>query len=337
MTEKKTKINEKIIDVIGIGNAIVDVLIYTNDSFLENNALKKGSMTLINESEAEKLYFTSKSSLETSGGSAANTIAGISSLGSAANFIGRIKEDHLGNIFKSDICKTGVSFDTIPIKEGPPTARCFIYITPDAERTMCTFLGSSVFLEPKDIDFSILKNAKILYLEGYLWDLNSAKDSFITAAKECKAYDGKVALSLSDSFCINRHRESFKELINQYVDIVFANEDEIKTLLQTESLDSAVEIIKEICDISIITKGAKGSIIVEKKNKHIIQPYNFGNVIDTTGAGDLYASGFLHGFVKGKDLKVCGLMGSICSGYIVTQLGSRANICLKKLIHENLV
>ncbi len=327
---------KKSLDVVGIGNAIVDVLIKTEDFFLNENNLTKGTMCLIDQEKAENLYFKNKSLLETSGGSAANTIAGLSALGSSAGFIGRVKEDQLGETFIKDLCSTGALFKTSPIKDGPSTARCFIYVTPDAERTMCTYLGASIFLEPKDIDFSIVSNTKILYLEGYLWDLESAKSSFMTAAELCKANGGKVALSLSDSFCIERHRESFQFLIEKYVDIIFANENEIISLYKSSNFESSVDIIKKKCEVCVLTKGKKGSVIINNDKYFPIKPYLFGKAIDTTGAGDLYASGFLYGYTNGKDLEKCGHIGSICAGHIVTQFGSRSSTNLNKLLKENL-
>ncbi len=336
MPKNDVKKNSNNFDVIGIGNAIVDVLINTEDSFLSNNHLKKGSMTLITQEKAEELYLRSKPCVHSSGGSAANTIAGLSALGSSVSFIGRTKEDPLGHIFMTDICSTGAIFNTVPIKEGPSTARCFIYVTPDAERTMCTYLGCSILLEPKDINFSIFHKTKILYLEGYLWDMNSAKDSFRTAAKECKKYGGKIALSLSDSFCIKRHRESFQNLIQDYVDIVFANEEEIIELYESKDFRSAINTMKKKCNIAVLTRGKKGSTILFESKIYNIKSYNFGKTIDTTGAGDLYASGFLYGYINGENLYRCGHMGSICAGHIVTQFGSRSKIDLKKLLKDNL-
>ncbi|AAP99550.1 MULTISPECIES: adenosine kinase [Prochlorococcus] len=328
--------NPEKLDVVAIGNAIVDVLINTEESFLREHSLAKGNMTLITQEKAEELYSKSDPSLETSGGSAANTIAGLSELGSNAEFIGRVKKDALGNTFKDDICSTGAVFNTPPIKYGPSTARCFIYVTPDAERTMCTYLGASVLLETKDIDFSILGETKILYLEGYLWDLEKAKSALKASAEECKKLGGKIALSLSDSFCIERHRESFQELLEKNIDILFANENEIISLYNSSSLDDAIENIKPKCEIAVITIGGKGSIIISGDEKYLIKPYNFGKVIDTTGAGDLYASGFLHGYVNGLDLQTCGNIGSTCAGYIVSQLGSRSKVSLKDIVIERL-
>ena len=327
--------NAKVFDLVAIGNAIVDVLINVDESFLSKNSLPKGSMTLIDENKAKELYLNSTAALETSGGSAANTAAGLLNLGSSANFIGRVKEDKLGKVFRDDICKTGAGFNTSLLKEGPSTGRCLIYVTPDAERTMCTYLGCSILLDEKDIDFSILTSAKVLYLEGYLWDLDKAKNAFKTAAMECRKNGVKVALSLSDIFCIKRHRESFQSLVEEYVDILFANENEIIALYQSSSLNSAVANIQGKCEIAVVTRGSKGSLIISKEKEYSINSYNFGKTIDTTGAGDLYASGFLHGYINSKDLLTCGNFGSICAGHIVTQLGSRSKASLNKLINES--
>ncbi len=327
--------NTKVFDVVAIGNAIVDVLINVEESFLIKNSLPKGSMTLIDEKKAKELYLSSTSALETSGGSAANTAAGLLNLGSSANFIGRVKEDKLGKVFRDDICQAGAGFNTSLLKEGPSTGRCLIYVTPDAERTMCTYLGCSILLDEKDIDFSILKKAKVLYLEGYLWDLDEAKNAFKTAAIECKKNGVKVALSLSDIFCIERNRESFQTLVEEYVDILFANENEIIALYQSSSFKSAVENIQGKCEIAVITRGANGSLILSKGEDYSINSYNFGKTIDTTGAGDLYASGFLHGYINSKNLLTCGKFGSICAGHIVTQLGPRPKASLSELINNN--
>ncbi len=327
---------EKSFDVVGIGNAIVDVLVYTKDSFLESHSLSKGNMELINETQAEHLYSEIGQNLETSGGSAANTIAGIAQLGGKAGFIGRVKNDNLGKSFIKEFNSTGAIFDTCPITEGPSTARCLIFVTPDAQRTMCTYLGASSFLEPNDIDLSLIKKAKVLYLEGYLFDSPAAKNAFIYAAQANKNSGGEVALSLSDSFCVTRHRDSFLRLIENNIDILFANESEIISLYNSSSLDCALEEIKGKCKIAVITCGEKGSIIITKEEKILINSFNFGKVIDTTGAGDLYASGFLMGYSNGETLSKCGKIGSICAGQIVTQLGPRSNVPLLKMVRENL-
>tara|TARA_Y100001968_G_scaffold95865_1_gene86034 strand:+ start:1457 stop:2473 length:1017 start_codon:yes stop_codon:yes gene_type:complete len=335
----KTISNKKsqLIDVIGIGNAIVDVLVYAKDSFIESNSLKKGNMCLINEEHAEKLYSQIIPNLETSGGSAANTLAGIAQLGGKSAFIGRVKNDNLGKIFTQEIRSSGSFFETSPTNEGPNTARCIIFVTPDAQRTMCTYLGASSYLEPDDLDFSLIRRSKVLYLEGYLFDSPPAKRAFIKASEISKLSGGEVALSLSDSFCVNRHREEFKNLIENYIDILFANESEIKSLYESSSLENAISRIKGCCKIAVITCGSNGSIIITKEKNININPYSLGEVIDTTGAGDLYASGFLYGYVKNKDLETSGSIGSICAGQIITQLGSRSETSLLEIVNKNII
>ena len=322
----------KSIDVIGMGNAIVDVLVQVDNTFLTENGLSKGGMSLIDEAEAEQLYSQIKEGLQTSGGSAANTITGISQLGGRAGFIGRVKDDYLGQIFRNDMYKIGAIFNTPAFKKGPSTARCIIFVTPDAERTMCTYLGASIFLEPNNIDIDLIEKTKVLYLEGYLWDDNLAKKAFLNAAEISKKNQGEVSLSLSDSFCVERHRESFKELIEDHIDILFANEQEILSLYKTNDLDNALNQIKGKCKIAAITLGQRGSIILEENNRIEIEPYKLGVTVDTTGAGDLYAGGFLYGYTKGKSAKESGKIASLCAAHVVTHLGARAKISLEELI-----
>tara|TARA_B100000700_G_scaffold108066_1_gene121876 strand:- start:97 stop:1104 length:1008 start_codon:yes stop_codon:yes gene_type:complete len=330
------KLNKSSIDVVGIGNAIVDVLTKTDDSILERLSFDKGSMTLIDENTAKKLDEISTNRIQSSGGSVANSLACISQLGGKAAFIGRVRNDKLGEIFTEEISRTGTIFKTPPSSAGPSTARCLIFVTPDAQRTMCTYLGASVLLEPKDLDLSAVREAKILYLEGYLWDNPAAKNAFIKAAEIAKNANRKVALSLSDSFCVSRHRESFIKLVEDYVDILFANEDEIKSLYQTSDLDLALEKLKVKCELAAITLGEKGSVIISNKQELKIDPFIFGNAIDTTGAGDLYAGGFLKGISDGLSPLMSAKIGSICAGQIVTQLGSRSNKDLSNLINLHL-
>ncbi len=325
-----------IIDVVGIGNAIVDILIQTEDSFLERHSLQKGSMVLLNNDDAEKLYSFIGAGIETSGGSAANTLAGIAQLGSKAGFIGRVKDDNLGKIFTHDIRSAGALFETKPAESGPSTARCLIFITPDAQRTMCTYLGASVLLKPEDLDLSIVTKAKIVYLEGYLWDHPDAKRAFLAAAEVCKSSGGKVALSLSDSFCVDRHRQSFLDLVNNHIDILFANEEEIISLYQVKEFEKAAIQVRNQCELIALTRGSKGSLVLSGEERFEIKPYKFGSIIDTTGAGDLYAAGFLHGYTTGQDLLRCGQIGSICAGQIVTQLGPRSRVSLKELVKKHL-
>ncbi len=330
------KINDSSLDVVGIGNAIVDVLTQSEDSLLKRLSFEKGSMTLIDENKAKELYELTTNKVQSSGGSVANSLACIAELGGKAAFIGRVKNDNLGEIFREEISRTGAIFKTPPSPLGPSTARCIIFVTPDAQRTMCTFLGASVLLEPKDLDLSAVKEAKILYLEGYLWDNSAAKNAFIKAAEIAKNSGRKVALSLSDSFCVARHRESFIGLVEGYIDILFANEDEIKTLYETSNLNLAIQKLKKHCEIAAVTRGKYGSILISNNKETIIDPFNFGEAIDTTGAGDLYAGGFLKGLSSGLSPLISAKIGSICAGQIVTQLGSRSNEDLLNLVNSHL-
>tara|TARA_Y100001968_G_scaffold292474_1_gene297708 strand:+ start:21412 stop:22425 length:1014 start_codon:yes stop_codon:yes gene_type:complete len=333
---KNQNLSEDNLDVVGVGNAIVDILVHISEDFISSKNLNKGNMTLVNEDQADDIFSTMGKGLEASGGSAANTLAGIAQLGGKGGFIGRVKNDSLGKIFIRELRSTGTLYLTPSNTEGPSTARCLILVTPDAERTMCTYLGASTFLEPKDLNFDLIKNTKVLYLEGYLFDADQAKKAFYAASQVAIDNKKKVALSLSDAFCVERHRESFLNLLNSYVDIVFANETEIMALYRTNDLFEAINQIKNSCEIIIITLGAKGSIIISNGDQIKINPHIKGKVIDTTGAGDLYASGFLYGYTKKYDLKKCGNIGSICAGHIVTQLGPNANCSLIDLVREYL-
>ena len=324
------------LDVVGIGNAIVDVLVQTDDGFLQTHGLQKGGMALIDEPLAERLYKASGPGLETSGGSVANTMVGIAQLGGKAGFIGRVRNDQLGEIFSHDIRAVGARFDTPAATSGATTARCLIYVTPDAERTMCTFLGASTQLEPEDLDLSMVREAKVLYLEGYLWDSPAAKRAFIAAAEACRDSGGQVALSLSDGFCVDRHRESFLDLVNGHVDVLFANDVEIMSLYETDDFDTAVQQVSGCCKVAALTRGAKGSVVLSGDQRWDIGIVSLGDLLDTTGAGDLYAGGFLHGYTQGERLERCGELGALCAGQIVTQLGARPQVSLKQLAETQL-
>ena len=322
----------KIIDLIGLGNAIVDIIVNIEDEFLEINNLDKGSMNLISSDQSRTLLENCKVIKQISGGSSANTVVCLAELGNNVQFIGRVKNDQFGDFFATDIKKSKTIFNTPPTKEGAPTAHSIILITPDAQRTMCTYLGASVEFEPKDIDFSVLKESKYLYLEGYLWDSELAKNAFLKAAQIAKQTNTKIILSLSDSFCVDRHRESFLELIDEYVDIVFCNESEVLSLFKKDKLASCQSDLSSLCELVVVTLGSNGSLIINKNDIEVIKSLNKGKIIDTTGAGDIYAGGFIHGLINNYSLKKCGDIGSICAGYIITQLGSRSNIDLKELI-----
>ena len=325
---------DKTVDLIGLGNAIVDILVNIEDEFLEINNLDKGSMNLINFDESQRLLENCKVIKQISGGSSANTVVCLGELGNNVQFIGRVKNDKFGNFFSSDIKKSKVIFNTPHTTEGASTANSIILITPDAQRTMCTFLGASVEFEPNDIDFSVLKESKYLYLEGYLWDSELAKNAFLKAAQVAKQSNTKIILSLSDSFCVDRHRESFLELIDEYVDIIFCNESEVLSLLKKDKLANCQKDISSLCELVVVTLGSKGSLIFRKNDIEVIKSVNKGKVIDTTGAGDIYAGGFIHGLINNYSLKKCGELGSICAGHIITQLGSRSDFDFKELIRE---
>ena len=327
---------KKNIALTGLGNAIVDIIVNVDDKFLKINNLRKGSMNLISSNESESLLNNCKVIKKISGGSASNTVVCLAELGNNVQFIGRVKNDYFGNFFSSDIKKSNAIFNSLPINKGPSSAHSIIFITPDAQRTMCTYLGASVEFEPKDLNLDSIRKSKYLYLEGYLWDNSLAKNAFLEAAKIAKESDTRIILSLSDSFCVDRHRESFLELIDNYVDIVFCNESEVLSLFKNNDLQSCIESISSLCELVIITLGSKGSLVINKSELEEIKPFLLGKIIDTTGAGDLYAGGFIHGLIKNYSLKKCGEIGSICAGHIITQLGSRSNIDLKNLIQKNL-
>ncbi len=325
----------KKVDLIGLGNAIVDIIVNIEDEFLEINNLNKGSMNIISSDESKRLLENCKVIKQISGGSSANTVVCLAELGNDVQFIGRVKNDQFGDFFSSDIKKSNTIFNTPPTNEGASTAHSIILITPDAQRTMCTYLGASIEFEPKDIDFSVLKESKYLYLEGYLWDSELAKNAFLKAAQIAKESNTKIILSLSDSFCVDRHRESFLKLIDQYVDIVFCNESEVLSLFKKDKLANCQGDLSSLCELVVVTLGSNGSLIINKNDIEVITAINKGKVIDTTGAGDIYAGGFIHGLINNYSLKKCGELGSIFAGHIITQLGSRSNKELKELLREN--
>ena len=327
---------DKSYDVVGIGNAIVDVLVQADDDLIDNFELTKGTMALVDEAQAERLYASVGPGLETSGGSAANTLAGVAQLGGRAGFIGRVRNDQLGGIFTHDIRSVGARFDTPAATEGPSTARCLILVTPDAQRTMCTYLGASVGLDPADLDLDMVAQAKVLYLEGYLWDSDEAKAAFITAAEVARAHGGEVALSLSDAFCVERHRESFQELVDGHVDILFANEMEITALYKANSFEEAADQVRGRCKLAALTRSEQGSVVLNGAGTHSVAPFQLGPLLDTTGAGDLYAAGFLHAYTQGQAVEACGRLGSLCAGQVVTQLGPRPQGSLKQLVAQHL-
>ncbi len=326
----------KVLDLVGIGNAIVDIIVNVEDKFLDNNNLQKGSMNLIDIKGSKNILDQCKILKKVSGGSAANTVVALANLGNKVEFIGRVKDDNFGRFFSSDIKASGTIFQMEPVQSIEESAHSIILITPDAQRTMCTYLGASVEFEQQNINFDSIKNSKYLYLEGYLWDSEKAKLAFLKAAKIAKESNTQIILSLSDSFCVERHRESFYKLIKDYVDIIFCNDSELKSLFEKVNLNDCIEDIKSVCDLSIITLGKEGSLIINDETIQEIKPCIFGDIIDTTGAGDIYAGGFIHGLINGSSIKNCGVFGSICAGHIVTKVGSRPQVNLDKLIKENI-
>ncbi|NBC31154.1 MAG: adenosine kinase [Alphaproteobacteria bacterium] len=318
--------------VVGIGNAIVDVISHAEDAFITQHKLNKGTMTLIDSDQARALYSKMGPGIEMSGGSAANTIAGLATLGGQCGFIGKVCDDELGDVFRHDITAVGVKYATPPLNEDPPTARCLIVVTPDAQRTMHTYLGASVELGPDDIDADIIGGAQITYLEGYLWDRPKAKEAFRTAATIARESGRKVALTLSDVFCVERHRDSFRELIDGHVDILFGNEDEMRALYQTETLEDAFSAVRGECGIVAITRSERGSLIMEGPTLYEVPAAPVDRIVDTTGAGDLYAAGFLHGLTRGKHLAECGRLGSLAAAEVLTHYGARPECDLNEWI-----
>ncbi len=322
--------------VVAIGNAIVDVLSQSTDEFLSDNALNKGHMTLIEEEESNTLYSKMGPGVEVSGGSAANTVAAMAALGDSTAFIGKVSNDQLGEVFSHDMRAIGVNYETTPLDDGPSTARCLILVTPDAERTMSTYLGSSVWISPSDVDETIISQSEITYLEGYLFDRNNAKKAFKTAAEMAHKAGKKVALSLSDAFCVERHRLEFLELVRNHIDILFANEAEIISLFEAKDFDEALYEVKDCCEIAALTRGENGSVIIANGEAHYIDAEKIDTVVDTTGAGDLYAAGFFHGYLKGYDYQKVGQIASITSGAVLSHMGARPQINLTALIDKKL-
>ena len=322
--------------VAGIGNAIVDVLVHADDILLHKLGLTKGVMTLIDAEQAEAIYAQLPPGIECSGGSAANTIVGIAALGGRAAYMGKVKDDQLGQVFRHDIRNAGVAFDTKPASSGPSTARCFVLVTPDAQRTMLTYLGACVEFGPEDVDDAVVAKAAVTYLEGYLYDPPQAKQAFLQASTAAHQAGKLVSLSLSDPFCVDRHRAAFLDLVSGHVDILFANEAELCSLYQTESFDDAIRQVRGHCRIAAVTRGALGSVVATDADVHVVGADTVDAVVDTTGAGDMYAAGFLFGFTQGRDLPTCAMLGGIAAGEIISHFGARPEHSLKDLARAKL-
>lgn len=328
---------DRSIDVLCIGNAIVDVIAMVTDDFLDRHAMVKGSMQITDPDRARGIYADMPPATEMSGGSAANTAAGLASLGSRAVFVGRVADDALGEVFAHDIRAIGVDFVggiATGSEAGPGTARCLVCVTPDAERTMNTSLGVAGRIGPDDVDLDLLDDAKIVYIEGYLWDDPIAKDTIRAVMRAAESRSVPVAFTLSDGFCVDRHRAEFLELVANHVDVVFANTDEIKSLFETDSFDEAMVKITGLCSIAAVTRSEKGSTIVTDAGERIDVPAAFVVPVDTTGAGDLFAAGFLAGWSRGADLEVCARMGSVAAAEVISHLGARPQANLAALVAE---
>lgn len=325
---------EASIDVVGIGNAIVDVIAHADEEFLAREGLVKGTMALIDAARAEVLYRMMGPAIETSGGSAGNTMAGLASLGGSGAYIGKVRDDFLGQVFRHDITAIGVRFDTTAATDGPGTARCLILVTADGQRTMNTYLGACVELGPADIDAEIISSAQITYLEGFLFDPPQAQEAFRKSAAIAHAAGRKVALSLSDPFCVGRHRAAFRDLVGGHVDILFANEAEICSLYETDDFPDAAAAVRGQVAIAALTRSAAGSLILAAGAEHQVKAARAARVVDTTGAGDLYASGFLYGLTRNLPLATCGALGSLCAAEIISHFGARPEANLAQLAAE---
>lgn len=321
--------------VVAVGNALVDVIAQTNDDFIASQAeeygMEKGAMTLIEQDRAVQLYDQMPGGTETSGGSAANTMAGFASFGGKGGFIGKVAEDELGKIFQNDIRSLGLQFDTQPLAMGADTGRCLILVSPDAQRTMNTFLGASVELDANDVDEELIANAKITYLEGYLYDRDQAKQAFVKSAEAAHDNGHRVALSLSDPFCVDRHRSDFLGLVENHVDILFANEEEIKSLYMQQDFEDAKSAVSDKCEIAVLTRGEKGAVILAKGEEIVIPAAPVAEVIDTTGAGDQFAAGFLYGFTEGTSLEEAGKLGALAASEVISHIGPRPLVSLADL------
>ncbi len=323
-------------DVLGIGNAIVDVIARAEDDFLVAHGMHKGAMALIDEARAAAIYDAMGPATESSGGSAANTIVGVASFGARAAFIGKVRDDELGRTFAHDIRAANVAFDVAPNSDGPSTARCYIMVTPDGERTMNTYLGAAQDLTPGDIDEKAVSNAAIVYLEGYLWDPPRAKEAFVKAADIAHKAGRRVALTLSDSFCVDRFRTEFLDLVRKRtVDIVFANEHELHSLYETADFDTAVKALQQDVVLAVVTRSAKGCMVVSRNGLEAVNAVPVEQVTDVTGAGDLFAAGFLVGHSRGKDHRTAARLGALAAAEVIQHVGARPAVSLRALAAEN--
>jgi adenosine kinase len=323
-------------DVLGIGNAIVDVIARAEEDFLLKQGMRKGGMALIDEPRAKAIYDAMGPAAEMSGGSAANTIVGVAGFGGHAVFVGKVKADGLGHAFSHDIRAAGVTFATPPATDGPSTGRCYVLVTPDGERTMNTYLGAAQELNPKDIDAELVASSRITYLEGYLWDPKDAKAAFLKAAKIAHDAGRKVALSLSDAFCVDRWRDEFLHLMrSRTVDLIFANEAELQSLYQSADFDTAVAALRKDIDVAVVTRSEKGCLVIGPDGTEAVSAFPVERVVDTTGAGDLFAAGFLSGLARGADDRTCGRLGALAAAEVIQHIGARPETSLAALARDN--
>ena len=323
-------------DVLGIGNAIVDVIARTEEDFLLKHDMRKGAMALIDEPRAQAIYDAMGPAVEMSGGSAANTIVGVASLGARAAFVGKVKQDDLGRAFAHDIRAAGVAFTTPPAADGPSTACCYILVTPDGERTMNTYLGAAQNLHPNDVDAEMVAASAVVYLEGYLWDPKDAKDAFLKAAKIAHEAERKVALTMSDAFCVDRWRDEFLQLMrSRTVDLIFANEAELHSLYQTADFNAAVAALRADIDVAVVTRSEKGCLVAGPDGVEAVPAFPVERVVDTTGAGDLFAAGFLSGLARGADDRTSGRLGALAASEVIQHLGARPEVSLRDLARQN--
>ena len=321
-------------DVVGVGNALVDVISHADDHFIDHHDLVKGSMTLVDTDRALHLYRALGTAVEMSGGSAANTMTGVASFGGRAAYIGKVSDDDLGRVFGHDLRAVGVQFRSGHPEDGVPTGRCIIVVTPDAQRTMNTYLGVSSLLKPADIDEATVAAGAVLYMEGYLYDRPEAKEAFRLAASVAHANGRQVSLTLSDSFCVDRHRSDFRALVTDEVDILFGNELELLSLYEVDSFDDAVARVRRDCQLAVITVGEKGCVVVNHDDVLHVPAQPVDQVLDTTGAGDLFAAGFLHGYTRGADLHRCATLGAIAAAEVISHVGPRPLVELRTLVKE---
>ena len=319
-------------DVVGIGNALVDVIAHADDGFIGKYDLVKGSMTLVDTDRALYLYQALGGAIEMSGGSAANTMCGVASFGGTAAYIGKVSDDELGRVFGHDCRAVGVQFRPGAPAEGTPTGRCIIVVTPDAQRTMNTYLGVSSLLAPSDIDPDTVAVGEVLYMEGYLYDRPEAKEAFRYAAQIAHANDRQVSLTLSDSFCVDRHRDDFRALVTDEVDLLFGNEDELMSLYQVETMEEAVKAVRGDCALAVVTVGADGCVVITPDDVLHAPAQPVDQVLDTTGAGDLFAAGFLYGYTRRRSLEDCAQFGAIAAAEVISHVGPRPLVELRTLL-----